>query len=103
MKKLKHETNNPLKISVTIDDFPLLEKLVEKLSYRRSDIGYKPELVTADLRAIETSSIEAYVSGNFLLADKGDSIDMPFTCCFFFTCIRGYNDIDKLVWSNSLS
>lgn len=102
MKKPDNRTK-VTNVTAMIDDFPLLEKLIEKLSYRRCDISFRAEVINSDLLTIDTSSVEAYVSGNFLLPDNRRSFAIPFTSCFFFTCTRGYEGIDKLAWSNSLS
>jgi len=95
--------NSPLIVSATIDEFGFLENLVEKLAYRSSDsdkgFGPAPE----GWHFIQTSSIEAYVSGNFFLYNHGNVIYMPFASCFFFTCKTKCKGSNKLSWSNSLS
>jgi hypothetical protein len=95
--------NSPLIVSATIDEFGFLKNLVEKLAYRSSDsaksLGPAPE----GWHFIQTSSIEAYVSGNFFLYNNGKAIYMPFASCFFFTCKMKCKGSNKLSWSNSLS
>src|SRR5258705_12810937 len=108
MKKRNKETalrvnNSPLIVTATIDEFTFLGNLVEKLAYRSTNAWNSHESAPEGLEAIETSSIEAYVSGNFFLSDKGDAIYMPFTTCFFFTCKKECEGLNRLSWSNSLS
>ena len=108
MKKPTNNTskkNKPSMIAITADLFeqPLLENLVEELAHRRVDIGYGRELVPAGWKALETSSIEAHVSGEMNIFDESDFLNMAFTTCFMFTCIKTKGSEYKFCWSNSLS
>jgi hypothetical protein len=94
--------NKSLQINATIDHPGLLEDMVEKLAYRRYDLGYGKQKMPPDRRALETSSAETYVSGIVAMDDSAEHIAMPFTTRFVFTCIRG-NDRYKLEWGSSLS
>ena len=78
----------PLTITATIDKPDLIEDMVEKLADRRIDIGYSKELVPPDLKAVDTSSTETYVSGTVAIEFENEKINMPFTTCFLFTCIK---------------
>jgi hypothetical protein len=93
----------PLKITATLDKPTLIEDMVEKLADRRVDVGYSNALVPQELKAIDTSSTETYVSGTVGLNDNDDSINMPFITCFLFTCIKGKEKPYKLEWVSSLS
>jgi hypothetical protein len=93
----------PLRITATLDKPALIEDMVEKLADRRTDIGYSNALVPLELKAIDTSSTETYVSGTVALNDDDDSINMPFITCFLFTCIKGKEKPYKLEWVSSLS
>ncbi|MBS1760840.1 MAG: hypothetical protein JST23_12025 [Bacteroidetes bacterium] len=97
MKKLLH-------ISAAFDQPELVQNLVERLAYRKYDIGYGNEKMPEGWKALETSSTEAYVSGT-LKIDGSDNnhFDMPFISCFNFTCIKGYGDPYKLIWTSSLN
>jgi hypothetical protein len=53
--------------------------------------------------ALETSSTESYAGGTMAMDDSGEHINMPFTTCFVFTCIKGKDSVYKLGWSSSLS
>jgi len=98
-----------LHISAAFDQPEFLQSLVEKLAYRRYEYGFSKFDMPRGLKALETSSTEAYVSGNVALefpvnTDAGEEkINMPFITCFLFTCIKGYGDPYKLIWSSSLS
>jgi hypothetical protein len=98
-----------LHISAAIDQPEFLQNLVEKLAYRRYEFGFSKQGMPRGLKALETSSTEAYVSGTVALEFPADTkegvekINMPFITCFLFTCIKGYGDPYKLIWSTSLS
>ena len=105
MKNLDNNTNKPSTIAVTTSLFeqPLLQTLVEELADRRVDIGYSRQSVPPGRQAIETSSIEAYISGEMNISTKNDFLNMPFTTCFLFTCIKSKGEEYKFSWCNSLS
>lgn len=99
-----------LQISAAFDQPEFLQNLVEKLAYRRYEFGFSKLGMPRGLKALETSSTEAYVSGVVGLevpASEGDEqpekINMPFITCFLFTCIKGQGDPYKMIWSTSLS
>lgn len=93
-----------LNISAALDQPELLENMVEKLAYRRYDIGFSKEKMPAGLEADETSTTEAYVSGTVELNfNNQEKIRMPFITCFIFTCSHGKQEPYKLNWSMSLS
>jgi hypothetical protein len=95
--------NKSLHISTTLDQPALLEDMVEKLAYRRYDIGFGSEKLPGNRKALETSSTETYVSGTIAIEDNGEIINMPFITCFLFTCIKTNKDPYKLSWGASLS
>ncbi|HWC54208.1 MAG TPA: hypothetical protein VG676_11540 [Chitinophagaceae bacterium] len=93
-----------LKISAALDQPELLESMVEKLAYRRYDIGFSKEKMPKGLEADETSTTEAYVSGTVEFSyNKKEQIRFPFITCFIFTCAHGKKEPYKLNWSMSLS
>lgn len=93
-----------LHITASFDQPQLLENMVEKLAYRRYEIGYSKERMPKGWEANETSSIEAYVSGVVEFAINEESkIKMPFITCFLFTCTHGKKEPYELNWSMSLS
>lgn len=96
-----------LNITANLDQPVLLENLVEKLASRRYDLGYSAERVPKQLQAVDTSTVQTYVSGTVFLSglagNDGDSINVPFITSMLFTCIKGKEDCYRLFWSSSLS
>jgi hypothetical protein len=92
-----------LYISTTLDQPVLLENLVEKLAYRRYDLGYGKAKMPVNFNAIETSSAETYASGTVAITDNNENINIPFITSFLFTCIKGTDDGYKLTWASSMS
>jgi len=96
-----------LQISASFDKPDFLEDLVEKLAQRRTEPGYTKVKMPKGLKAVDTSSLEAYVSGDVTITDPdaspGDRINMPFISCFFFTCIKEKNKEYDMKWAMSLS
>lgn len=93
-----------IQISAHFDQPEFLQNLVEKLAYRRYDLGYSRELMPEGYKALETSTTETYVSGTVSLDVPGEpGIHMPFITCFMFTCVKGKTDPYQLIWSSSLS
>jgi hypothetical protein len=95
--------NSSIAITATLMEPRLLKNLVEKLADRRNDPGYSLQKVQPGWKAIETSSIEAYVSGDIVFSDKTDFIVMPFDTSFLFTCIKSRRAEYNLTWAVSLS
>lgn len=93
-----------LHISASFDQPEFVQNLVERLAYRRYDLGYGNEKVPKGFKALETSSTETYVSGTMAIdAVNNEPIHMPFITCFLFTCIKGKSDPYQLIWSCSMS
>lgn len=94
-----------LHISAAFDQPEFIQNLVEKLAYRRYELGYSNEKTPHGFKAIETSSTETYVSGTMAInfEDGQEPINMPFITCFLFTCIKGKTDPYQLIWSSSLN
>ena len=98
-----------LHISASFDQPEFVQNLVERLAYRRYELGFDKEPMPKGLKALETSSTETYVSGTIALefpADNEDGIEkinMPFITSFAFTCIKGKSDPYQLIWSSSLN
>jgi len=98
-----------LHISAAFDQPEFVQNLVERLAYRRYELGFDKQRMPAGLKALETSSTETYVTGTLALDFPADSasgterINMPFITAFLFTCIKGKSDPYQLIWSSSLS
>jgi hypothetical protein len=94
-----------LHISASFDEPELVQNLVERLAYRRYELGFSKQIMPRGLKAIETSSTETYVSGTMAI-DADNSVEhfnMPFITCFLFTCIKGPSEPYQMIWSCSLS
>lgn len=94
-----------LHICASFDEPELVQNLVERLAYRRYEIGFSKQVVPYGLKAIETSSTETYVSGTMAIDsdNSGEHYNMPFITCFLFTCIKGSSEPYQMIWSSSLS
>ncbi|MFI5130349.1 MAG: hypothetical protein ACHQFX_10175 [Chitinophagales bacterium] len=90
-------------VSVTIDEAPLLKNLVEKLAHRHCSSGQCNAIVPDGWKAMETSSIEAYVSGCMDIQEQKEYIALSYTTCFSFTCTKVLGGDNTLAWVNSLS
>ncbi len=95
--------NNSIHITAMLDEPELLDFMVERLAYRRTDIGYGNQKVPENTEALETSSTTIYLSGTVAVAEQDEQVNMPFITSFLFTCIKGTDGIYKLAWSSSLS
>lgn len=95
--------NNSIHITAMLDEPELLDFMVERLAYRRTDIGYGNQRVPENTEALETSSATIYLSGTVAVAEEDEQVNMPFITSFLFTCIKGTGGIYKLAWSSSLS
>jgi hypothetical protein len=102
MKKTLH-------ISAAFDQPEFVQNLVERLAYRRYELGYGNEQMPPGFKALETSTTETYVSGtmaiDFPASSEGgeERINMPFITCFLFTCIKGKTEPYQLIWSSSMN
>ena len=54
--------NNSIHITAMLDEPDLLDFMVERLAYRRTDIGYGSQKVPENTEALETSSATIYLS-----------------------------------------
>jgi hypothetical protein len=99
----KKTGTSEISITATLLEPRLLKSLVERLAYRRYDVDHVFEKVEPGWEAIETSSIEAYVSGDINLSTQKDFINMSFMTCFLFTCKKAKNGKYNLALCSSLS
>ncbi len=95
--------HSPISVNTSLSDPTLLVFLVEKLAHRRNSTGYDQQTVQPGWKAIETSSIEAYVSGNTNLSHETDAVDSGFTTSFIFSCIKVKGQAYSFTWLCSLS
>ena len=93
-----------LHLTASVDKPELLEDIIEKLATRRYDIGYGTARVPNTWQALETSSVEAYMSGRIEFDyNETQRIRIPYITCFLFSCTKVGNDPYDLSWSISLS
>jgi hypothetical protein len=93
-----------INITASFDCPELVETIAEELAARRYDSGLADAIVPGKWKAIETSSVETYVTGNMeIIFDVSSNINMSFITCFLFGCTREKKDDYKLDWSVSLS
>ena len=93
-----------LHLTASIDKPEILENIIEQLATRRYDTGYGKALVPQTWRAIETSSLETYVSGKIEFDyNETQRILVPYITCFLFSCTKENNKPYTLSWSFSLS
>jgi hypothetical protein len=76
--------NSHLHISAVFDEPEFIQTLVERLAYKRYDIGYGSQKMPVGFTALETSSAETYVTGAIVLQfdDNEERFNMPFITCF---------------------
>jgi hypothetical protein len=94
---------HPIATSALFNEPYLIRDLVETLASKRPEMGYSRERVQIGWKAIETSTIEAHVSGQLMISDKSSTIEVSFSSGFIFTCARGKREEYQLAWVNSLS
>jgi len=93
-----------LHLTASVDKPDLLEDIIEKLATRRYDIGYGRAHVPTTWEALETSSVESYMSGTVEFDyNETQRIRIPYITCFVFSCTKVKNDPYDLSWSISLS
>ena len=95
--------NYSVTISIKLHKPGLLKNMVEKLADKRVDMGYCHEKMHLGWLAVETSSIEAFVSGNLNIANELEHIYSSFLTNFYFTCTKDKGEPYKLLWMSSLS
>ena len=93
-----------LHLTASVDKPEVLENIIEQLATRRYDIGYGNAIVPSDWQAIDTSSIETYISGRVEFDyNETQRIRVPYITCFLFSCMKKKNDPYDLRWGMSLS
>lgn len=93
-----------LHLTASVDKPEVLESIIEQLATRRYDIGYGNAIVPTAWNAIDTSSVESYISGRVEFDyNEIQRIRMPYITCFLFSCMKEKNKPYDLKWSISLS
>lgn len=93
-----------LHLTASIDKPEVMENIIEKLATRRYDMGYGKAIVPQTWQALETSSVETYVSGRVEFDyNETQRIRIPYITCFLFSCTKKKNSDYELSWSFSLT
>lgn len=93
-----------LHLTASVDKPELLENIIEKLATRRYDMGYGKATVPKTWQALETSSVETYLSGRVEFDyNETQRIRIPYITCFLFSCTKAKNGPYELSWAISLS
>ncbi len=93
-----------LHLVASVDKADILEEIIEKLAIRQNDIGYAKAAVPKEWKALDSSTVEAYISGTVEFDyNETQRINMPYITGFLFSCIKEKNDPYDLTWSLSLS
>ena len=93
-----------LHLIASVDKPDVLENIIEQLATRRYDIGYGNAMVPDTWQAIDTSSVETYMSGRIEFDyNETQRIRIPYITCFLFSCTKQKNNPYDLKWSVSLS
>ena len=102
-----HENNkneySHLTISAKLHKPGILKNMVEVLADKRIDVGYCHEKVQPGWQAVDTSSSEAFVSGDLNITSELEHIYSTFLTNFYFTCTKDKGAPYKLLWISSLS
>ena len=101
-KGIKVETST-IACSATLQETKMLKNLVERLACRNYDSEFFFEKLPADWKAIQTSSLEAYVSADVTISEKTELVNVPVITCFLFTCGKEKNGKYNLALCSSLS
>jgi hypothetical protein len=105
MKRSKNQVKTTgsanLMVTARFDHSWFLSSMIEELASTRTEAGFAEIPMHEGSLAVETSSIEAFVSGNIVFSD--DDKHRHFQTGFLFTCIKPADGTYKFVWSNSLS
>lgn len=93
-----------LHLTASVDDPEALENIIEQLATRRYDIGYTNATVPPSWQAVDTSSVEIYMSVRVEFDyNQTQRIRIPCVTAFLFSCVKEKNNPYDLMWSISLS
>lgn len=93
-----------LHLTASVDDPGALENIIEQLAARRYDPGCTNVALPAPLQAIDTSSVEIYMSVRIEFDyNKTQRVRIPYAAPFLCSCTKEKNNPYGLMWSISLS
>ena len=90
-------------VTVSLSESKLLKSMVQELARFRQTEGFESEKAPEGWKSIESSSLEAYVSGDISVMVDGENVRPLFVASFLFTCVRPQEENYQLRWMNSLS
>ncbi len=103
MKNYSRKEVSLCDVWVDLDERQLLVKMVEELAaFRKSPSDWAMQMPTG-LEQVESSFVEAYVSGAVFISEPGQISQPPFVAPFLFTCLRPELENYTCTWTNSLS
>ena len=108
MKNLNHRKNHrhdesPYKISTKLHQPGILKNMVETLANSQPGFSYRYQKVQPGWQAVDTSSVEVFVSGDLNISSEIEHIYASFLTNFLFTCKKDNGEAFKLLWISSLS
>ena len=78
-----------LHLIASVDKPEVLGNIIEQLATRRYDPGYGNATVPAAWQAVDTSSVETYLSGRIEFDyNETQRIRVPYIACFIFSGIK---------------
>ncbi len=93
-----------LHLTASVENPEGLENIIERIATRRYDIGYSNATVPPSWQAIDTSSVEIYMSVRVEFDyNRTQRIMIPCITAFLFSCTKQKSDSYDLRWSFSLS
>ena len=78
----------PLAVTACIDEMMFLEELVKHLADARASKSRRRIPLEPGWEAINSSSLEIYVTGSTIISDGVGPKRIPYTTSFLFTCIK---------------
>jgi hypothetical protein len=107
MKKFNNRTqaanNTTNSVSVAIDETKLLCDMVEELAKFKRKAAFNPAASPEGWTTVESSTLEAYISGTVSMDLDGGHVKPSFVASFVFTCVRPINGDYALCFMNSMS
>ena len=90
-------------VEVAIDEAKLLIDMIEELACVRTEKPFQSKPVIEGWEHVESSSLEAFVSGKVSMVEEENPLKEEFVAPFIFTCVRPVNGDYALCFMNSLS
>lgn len=93
-----------LHLVASVDQPEMMENIIEQLAPRHYDTVYTSVAIPTPWKAINTSSVESYISGRIEFDyNETQRIRMPYITSFLFICTTQKKNEYELSWSVSMS